>query len=106
MLTKHGVCYDLSISPFRSIQNNIVFVFSSELHLTKFEDRLQENRDTINYSLTKRFGFKVDVSTLADVVLYRKIETRGFRIEAEEEIECQKDIKLNGMKVTTKKSNV
>lgn len=104
MLSKYGVCYDLNVSPYRSIQNGIVFVFSSELHLNKFESKLKENRDTINYSLTKRFNMNVDVSTLADVILYRKIESRGFLIEAEEEIRCQKDIRLSGVKVTTKKS--
>lgn len=76
-------------------------MFSSQPHLDKFESRLKTNRDTINYSLTKRFGFSVDVSTLADVVLYKKIETRGFLIEVEEvEYKCLKSLKCGGVTVT------
>lgn len=101
MLTRNGVCYDLSISKFRCKHNGLTFVFSSQLHLDKFESRVKENRDIINYSLTKRFNIPVNVSTLADVVLYRKIETRGFLIEVEEEeIECQKSLRFDGGKMT------
>lgn len=80
VISRRGICYDLKLSKFRSTQGDLTFVFSSLLHKQKFEERLKENRDTINYSLTKRFGVKIDVSPLADVVLYKKIETRGFLI--------------------------
>lgn len=105
MLTRNGVCYDLTKSPYRITQKGVTFVFSSQPHLMKFESRLKTNRDTVNYSLTKRFGFSVDVSTLADVVLYKKIETRGFLIEVEEvEYKCLKSLKLGGVKVTLRNS--
>lgn len=105
MLTRNGVCYDLVKSPYRITLDNVTFVFSSQPHLDKFESRLKTNRETINYSLTKRFGFSVNVSTLADVVLYKKIETRGFLIEVEEvEYKCLKSLKLDGAKVTTRNS--
>lgn len=41
---------------------------------------MKENREKINKSLSNRFNILVDVEQLADVVLYRKIETRGFLI--------------------------
>lgn len=103
MITKNGVCYDLTISSYRYTKDNLTFVFSSQLHLDKFKKKLKENRDIINYSLTKRFNFNVDVSQLADVVLYRKIETRGFLIITPDGNElCQKSLLFVGGKMTAK----
>ena len=84
MITRNGVCYDFNISEYRHTENGLTFVFSSQLHLDKFKNKLKENRDIVNYSLTKRFNFSVDVAQLADIVLYRKIETRGFLIVTNE----------------------
>ena len=84
MITRNGVCYDFNISEYRHTVNGLTFVFSSQLHLDKFKSKLRENRDIVNYSLSKRFNIHTDVSQLADVVLYRKIETRGFLIVTHE----------------------
>lgn len=101
MMTKNGVCYDLTKSIYHYKIGNLTFVFSSQLHLDKFKKKYKENRDIINYSLTKRFNFTVNVSQLADIVLYRKIETRGFLIIADDGKHlCQKSIILNGVEVT------
>lgn len=87
-------------STFRVTDNGLTYVFSSKLHLQKFKNKLRENRDIINYSLSKRFNFPVDVSQLADLVLYRKIETRGFLILTSEGKQiCQNNIKYVGGKV-------
>lgn len=95
--------YDLKLSKFRSRQGDLTFVFSSLLHKQKFEERLQENRDTINYSLSKRFNMNVDVSILADVVLYKKIETRGFLIVAKEgKATCLSNLIFNQGKITSR----
>ncbi|MBQ8426181.1 MAG: hypothetical protein IJX16_00250 [Clostridia bacterium] len=101
MITRNGVCYDLNISSYRCKVDNLTFVFSSKLHLDKFKKKYKENRDIVNYSLTKRFNINVDVSQLADVVLYRKIETRGFLIvTATGEELCQNQMVFVGGKVT------
>ena len=101
MITRNGVCYDLNISSYRHTVDGLTFVFSSQLHLDKFKKKVKENRDVINYSLTRRFNLKVDVAQLADVVLYRKIETRGFLIITGEGQElCQKSIKYVGGNLT------
>jgi hypothetical protein len=106
MITRNGVCYDLNISSYRHKVGGLTYVFSSQLHLEKFKSKLKENRDIINYSLTKRFNYSVDVSQLADIVLYRKIETRGFLIVTTEGNElCQKSLKFGGGKVTSQTSN-
>lgn len=80
MITKNGVYYDLENSSYRCKVNGLTFVFSSKLHLDKFKSKMKENREKINKSLSNRFNILVDVEQLADVVLYRKIETRGFLI--------------------------
>ena len=101
MISRKGVCYDFSISPYRFNIMGLTYVFSSELHLSNFKSKYMENRDIINYSLSKRFKLNIDASQLADVVLYRKIETRGFLIVTDNGVElCQNDIKCNGLRVT------
>ena len=102
MITRNGVVYDLNLSPFRYKNGDLIFVFSSQLHLDKYKKKMKENRDIINYSLSKRFNYTVDVSKLADVVLYRKIETRGFLILTLTGKElCQNNIIYAGGEVTT-----
>lgn len=101
MISKNGVVYDLSISPYRHTTGGLIYVFSSQLHLDKFKRKLKENRDIINYSLTRRFNMTVNASQLADVVLYRKIETRGFLIVTVEGKQlCQDNITYGGGVVT------
>lgn len=102
MITRNGVCYDLQMSPYRYTKDGLTFVFSSQIHLDKFKMKYKENRDIVNYSLTKRFKMNVNASQLADVVLYRKVETRGFLIvTAEGKTLCQKSLVYNGWRVTT-----
>ena len=101
MLTRNGVCYDFKLSQYRATIDGTTFVFSSQLHMDKFVNKLKENRDTINRSLSNRFNSHVDVSALADVVLYKKIETRGFLIVTEDkELWQNKNLKYVGGTVT------
>lgn len=101
MITRNGVCYDLTISPYQYKIDNLIYMFSSKAHLVKFKKKHLEHRDIINYSLSKRFNMKVDVSQLADIVLYKKIETRGFLIvTCEGNNLWQNNIILNGKGVT------
>lgn len=103
MLTRNGVCYDFNISPYRVTVDDLTFVFSSQTHKEKFQKQLKTNRDTVNYSLSKRFKFKIDVSPLADVVLYRRIETRGFLIVSKEgNIECLQKLAFNPGRITNR----
>lgn len=100
MITRNGVVYDLKISSYRHTVDGLTYVFSSKLHLDKFKKKCKENRDIVNYSLTKRFNLPVEVSQLADIVLYRKIETRGFLIVTNEGQElCVNNITYGGGKM-------
>lgn len=104
MISRNGICYDFSVSDYRHTVDGITYVFSSELHKEKFAKRLSDNRKTISKSLSKRFGFDITVTKLADIVLYKKIETRGFLIVTNEGKEiCQNNnLKLDGEILTLK----
>lgn len=101
MRTRNGVYYDLNKSIYKHTCNGLTFIFSSRLHLNKFIDRQKEHRKAINASLSNRFNIMVDFPLLADIVLYRKIETRGFLvIDKEGNKLCQRHLKCGGESVT------
>lgn len=101
-LTRRGIAYNLVESPYRfNIQyddlNSITFVFSSSLYVDKFVQKVQENRNNINKSLSNRFGFKIENNVLCDLRLYAAVEKRGFLIYKNgEKFECLRSIILDG----------
>ena len=98
MLTKNGIEYDLPISPYTTTAGGIKFFFSSANHLDKFIEKAVEHRDKINISLYERFKMPMDMKRLSDLVLYRKIETRGFYIEYKGEgYTCLDNLTLSGV---------
>jgi hypothetical protein len=105
MKTRNGIYYDLSKSTykFKVPDTNITFIFSSDLHLLKFEEQYLNNRYDYNLKLTVRLKIPIIMKVVPDVVLYRKIETRGFLLidEGGQKI-CQENVQLNGEKVTRK----
>lgn len=103
MLSRNNICYDLKKSHFRCTRDGVTYVFSSRLHLDKFKERADDNRESINQSLSNRFNISVNVDVLADAVLYSRIENRGFLIVAGGElIECRSNLIFDGATVTTK----
>lgn len=101
MLTVRGIAYDLTKSPYKSEilynKEKMTFKFSSKMYETKFNEKLAENRNKINESLSKRFGFNISSNLLSDIILYSKIEKRGFLIFNEKEsFTCLNNIKLDG----------
>ena len=106
-LTRRGVCYDLSKTPYtheeKYDKTTIKFMFSSQIYLDKFIEKLEENRRKINDSLKKRFKFNIKQDIICDLRLYYSIETRGFLISANGVyIECLDNILLDGNDVTSK----
>lgn len=104
-LTRSGVAHDLTISPYVLTINygeddKLSFVFSSELYRNKFQEKIIDNRDKINESLSKRFGFMIVNNKLADIKLYTVVETRGFLIKGKEDYKCQSTIRLIGVNLT------
>lgn len=107
-LSRGGVANDLRVTPFKkkiiyASNNYIVYYFSSQLYLDKFIERLEENRDKINYSLSNRFGFKIRNDVLCDIKLYSSIEKRGCLLSNHKEgFECLNSIELDGKRLTSK----
>jgi hypothetical protein len=105
MKTRNGVYYDLTASTykFKAPDTKLIFVFSSDLHMLKFEDQYLANRKDFNLKLHSRFRVNIVTRNLPDIVLYKKIETRGFLlINGEGEKICLENLKLDGEKVTKK----
>ena len=107
-LTRSKIAYDLRQSPhsftYQYGDSYITYVFSSELYRGKFVERVEDHRESLNQSLTNRFGFAFKMDKLADIRLYNTIEKRGFLIICDGvNIECPSDITFDGM-ITIPKS--
>lgn len=97
-MTRNGIVYNLKKSPYIVEENGIKFYFSSKNHMEKFKENLDDNRNTLGYSLHKRFKTWLLCNELYDIVLYSKIETRGFLVSIEgNDYICQKEIVLSGV---------
>ena len=101
-LSRGGICYNLEVTPYfitiKYDDRKVIFNFSSDYYKNKFELKLNEHREKINESLSKRFGLSYFNPLLADIVLYSKVETRGFYLLIDdEEFKCLNNIKLNGV---------
>ena len=109
MLTRNGIAYNLSLSPYKVTikydkDDNITFKFSSQLYKDNFQNKLKANRENIKNSLSKRFGFIIVHDKLSDLKLYSSLEKRGFLVETKEGIyECLNTIRLDGQNKIQKK---
>ena len=102
-LTRNGITYNLTSSPYiveLKYRDDLVikYYFSSELYVNKFNEKLEKHHTTIKESLSKRFKIEIDIDELSDILLYSKIETRGFYIKInEEDYTCLNIIRLTGV---------
>lgn len=106
-LTRSGIAYNLEISPHKLTisygeLNELTFVFSSNRYKEMFKNKMDDNRNKINDSLSNRFGFEIQNDKLCDLKLYSTIEKRGFLIKGKEDYKCLSTIKLDGHKLTIK----
>jgi len=89
MATRNNIYHDLAESPFRILLEGVFYHFSSLLHLQKFVSLYPENRRKMTEYLAKLYTVNLSLHRLPDLVLYRKIETRGFFIKLEgSELTC------------------
>jgi hypothetical protein len=98
MKSRNNIYYDLKHSPYRTNCGGNVLVFSSKMHLDKFNDLFYSHYEKIALSLSKRFGFDILCYRISEIALYIKIETRGFLIITKDgvEITCKENIVLDG----------
>lgn len=102
-MTRNGVVYNLPTSPFKIKVDETEYFFSSRVHMEKFSKQLYENRGVVSYSITNRHKFVIRLENVADMILYNKIETRGFYIiHKGEPYTCKKEIIFVGDNLTKK----
>ena len=82
-MTRRNIFYNLEESCFKFKIENVVFYFSSKLHLQKFIISYSKNIVEINNSLSNRFKFKLNLKWVGILQTYTKIETRGFYLTKE-----------------------
>lgn len=105
MRTRNGIFYDLSKSVYKKLvpDTMITFIFSSDLHLTKFEEQYKQHREEFNLKYQARFRVHLNLTVFPDILLYKRIEKRGFLLvnERGQKI-CQENLTLNGERAMLK----
>lgn len=102
-LTRSGITYNLTTSPYiveLKYRDDLVikYYFSSELYVNKFNEKLEKHNTSIKNSLSKRFKIEINLDELSDILLYSKVETRGFFIQInDEDFKCLNTIRLTGV---------
>ena len=79
-LTKNGVCYNLSESPYVREVGRFALHFSSRQHLRRFDRDLPKTVPWLDDSISRRFHMRCDMHQIAVLNLYRQVETRGFYV--------------------------
>ena len=105
MKTRNGIFYDLSKSNYKYCvpDTGLTFVFSSDLHWTKFEEQFKQNREEFNIKYQARFRINLRFTSLPDILLYKRIEKRGFLMLNERGQKIwQENLILVGEKATPK----
>lgn len=107
MLTRNGIAHNLNTSPYEhSVKyenTEVTFVFSSLLNKQRFINKLEDNRNYYNNSLSKRFNLEIECSIISDIKLYTLIEKRGSLLKVEgQKIEWLNNIKFVGMNLILK----
>ena len=78
--TIRGIYHNLKESEYTVSDSEIVFFFSSKLYRDKFLSDYEEHRETFLSKMHRLTGeIPLNMTTLADITLYRRIEKRGFR---------------------------
>lgn len=108
-MTVNGIEINLDVTPYKISKNydrdnicyeTVQFCFSSKRYLIKFERQLNMNRIAVADKFYKRYGIVLDCTLLADLMLYKSIEKRGYQIVINGVVyKCQENLILNGNKV-------
>ena len=84
-ITRGGVYYDLDESDFEyrffpKPGVELIFIFSSMNHCLKFSQQVHDYIYTYNNLLQNRYDLNPGLTVFPSVILYRKLETRGFKM--------------------------
>lgn len=81
MQTKNGIELDLSKSNYKVHYHDLIFYFSSELYMAKFQNQLNEFTSIENIKINNKYKIIIDMKEYLAVALYKRIEKRGFLIK-------------------------
>lgn len=99
-MTRRGIEYNLTVSPYKSFVKTLTFYFSSQSYRNKFESQIDDFRKRMEQQFEDKYGMIIKVPYLAELVLYSQIEKRGFFITNKgSEYKCLEEITLNGNQV-------
>lgn len=79
-VTRYGVAYNLPASPYRYTWGDKTYHFSTNGHMERFKRLINERREWLNDSLSRRFKVCMHADELAVLQLYMQVETRGFYV--------------------------
>lgn len=91
---------DLQETEFKYQAEKFIFHFSSMFYLNKFKEEIDDFRDKIRRKFTTLYLIPVELNDYAAIILYSKIEKRGFYIVSRETkgvINWLGNITLNGV---------
>lgn len=86
------IIFDLKESNYKYSFEGLTFVFSSELNMNKFKQKIKEYIKQETYKLSYKYSnLNLNFDLFLSVALYKKIEKRGFLIYQNEDIELKED---------------
>jgi len=83
MKSARGIYYDLNESTYIfefTLDDTFKLYFSSEYLMNKFQDKLGDYIKEINDKLKSIYLLNINATKLAIIMLYNKIEYRGFKV--------------------------
>lgn len=102
MVTRRGIFHDLTESIYmttiRYNFGNIEYYFSSRKYREKFLTEYVVKRNDFNEYCHNKWNFNfMNMNLLSDLIFYKTLEIRGFRIKYEgREFLCPENLILNG----------
>jgi len=82
LITKGGVYCDLSISTYLHnihYEDSVLHLhFSSRFNRDRYIEKVLENRIKTKFNIAEKNNITLDTNKMADLVLYSKVENRGF----------------------------
>lgn len=84
--------YDLNLSNYKFKYKGLDFVFSSEFNMKRFAEKIEDYVKQETLKLKCRYGnLNINFELFLSVVLYKKIEKRGFLIIEDDNITLKED---------------
>lgn len=86
------VIFDLEQSNYKYKFEGLTFVFSSELNMNKFKDRIKDYIKQESLKLTWKYSnLNINFDLFLSIALYKRIEKRGFLIYQGDNIILKED---------------